>query len=505
MNTESKGLTQKAVQGMVWLLASSGARTGLTVVVVAILARLLNPHDFGLIAVANVVIGFADIFSYFGIGAALVQSRSIEQRHVATGFSSCILLSLAVACLIYILSPFIARFFQMEELTGLLRVLSIVFPLNAVSAICSSILQREFKYRRLASAEVFAYLFGYGSAGILLASLGFGVWALVGATLGLSVFRAVILFVLQPYSLKLKVDRGAFKELVSFGSGFTVANAFNFAASSGDNLVVGRLLGAGALGIYSRAYSMMDMTNNILSNALNSVFFPAVSRVQNEQERLAKALQRGITLTGKVFLPACVVSIILAPELVSVLLGPKWTGVVLPFRILAAGMYFRLGYMVAELLSRGSGRIYSNAWRQGLYAFLVIVGASIGCQWGIKGVSISISLVLGLNFLAMIQLDLSITGLSFGQLYQGITQLCILTAIFGLEVFGAAEICREFQLNPILIIFLCMALVLASLLVMLRFGTKIVLGKDDEWVLEEIGRYFPLQMIFGESVSARKE
>lgn len=496
-DSDKKGLTRKAVEGLALLLASSGARTGLAVLVVAILARLLDPADFGLIAAANIVVGFADILAYFGIGAALIQGESVDKHHIATGFTTCILFSLAVSCLVYVLSPSIAGFIKMAELKPVLRVMCILFPINAVSNVSAAILRREFRFRRLACADLLSYLLGYGSIGVSLAYLGFGVWALVGAGLGLSAFRAVILFALQPYSVDLRISRGSFKKLASFGSGFTIAGIFNFAASNGDNLIVGRFLGAAALGIYSRAYNMMNMSNSVLGNVLDSVFFPAVSRVQDEQERLAKALRRAVTLAGTVFLPVCTGSIILAPELVSILLGPKWTGVVLPFRILAAGMYFRLGFIVAELLARGTGKIYNIAWRQGVYASLVIAGACIGYRWGVAGVALCTSAAIILNFIAMVELALKITGLSFINLFREAFQHLALTAIIGLEVYGVATICRGIQPHAAITLFFSGTAALAAFLILLRFRRGFILGKDGQWLMEQVESYIPMKRFFG--------
>jgi PST family polysaccharide transporter len=491
--TQKKGLARKAVEGMVWLLASSGARAGLSAVVIAILARLLSPSDFGLIAAANIVIGFADIFAYFGIGSALIQGESTEQAHVATGFTACILTSIGVALLTFFLSPLIAQVLNMAELERILRVLCILFPINSVSAICASILQREFNYRKLAVADITAYLIGYGCTGVLLAYLGFGVWALVFAGLGLSLLKASILFSLQPHPLGLTLNRHSLKKLVFYGGGFTVANIFNFTALSADNLIVGRILGAGALGIYSRAFSMMDTTNGLLGGVLNAVFFPAVARIQNDRQQLAGALRRGLTLSGVVFLPVCVASIILAPELVRILLGPKWTGVVLPFRILAAGMYFRLGFITSEILARGSGRVYSNAWRQGLYALLVVLAAWNGCRWGVTGVAFFVTIVIILNFFAMLQLALKITGLSVKRISREACKSCFIAGIIGLEIYCIAHFCREMNVSAVLCVLLSTIFASATFLTLLVKRTDFVFGEDGNWVLKQLDTYLPMR------------
>jgi O-antigen/teichoic acid export membrane protein len=493
-------LTQKATDGTVWLLASFGLRTLIVAVTIAVLARIVTPAEFGLVAAAYVVLGFAELFMHIGLGAALVQRSVLNVEHVRTSFTVCLASSLAVTGVIYALSPLAAQILHMDDLVPIMRVMSFQCPFNVVAHLCSGILMRELKFRQLAITEVWAYLIGYGGIAFVLVHLGFGIWALVGAGIGLAAVRAAILFKLQPYSMALRINFVALKDLIGYGSGTTIADLFNFIARNIDNLLVGRLLGAGALGIYSRAYSMMDMSSTGIGNILNWVFFPSISKVQNERENLAKALKRGITLIGTLFIPVSLTSIILAPELTRLLLGPKWDEVILPFRILAVGMYFRLGYMVVEVLSRGSGNIYGNAWRQVVYAVLVSIGAMVGSRHGVTGVAAGISVALGLNYLIMLNLGLKITGLSLGALYREKIPLLILLAIIGIEVFAAAEIFRRIHLHYLLTLSCCSMLVLITFWTLLRLRTELVLGKDGYWVLEQLGRYVPLEIIFGKRI-----
>src|SRR5262249_14337073 len=154
-------------------------------------------------------------------------------------------------------APAIADFFQNDQVTSVLRVIIIVFPLSGVTVVAESLIRRHLRFRKLVQIEVIAYAISYGIVGISLALLGFGVWSLVGAYIVEEIIKAIALLVAQPHPKKPQFNIKAAQELFSFGAGMTITNIFNYFAVQGDNLIVGRWLGMAALGLYGRAYNLM--------------------------------------------------------------------------------------------------------------------------------------------------------------------------------------------------------------------------------------------------------
>ena len=418
MTTREGGLTARAVGNMAWVAWGSGATALLKVGVLVVLTRLLTPADFGLVSAALVVITFSLNFSQLGLGPALIHRPDLEPRHVSSAFYASIGFGLLVAAAVWLAAPLIAQFFRMEGLTPVVRALGVVFPMTGIATVPESLLQRDLRFRLLANRDVAAYGLGYGVVGVGLALLGWGVWALVLAQLTQVAVRTVILLRASPRLIPARPTWRSFLELMDYGVGQSISRVGVIMANQVDNLVVGRWLGAVRLGEYSRAYQLMSVPTGLLGDVLDKVLFPTMARVQDDPRRLGAAFLQGTAVLALVTLPLGVVSAILAPELIAVAFGARWHGLVAPFQVLALGMMFRTCYRMSDSLSRATGRVYRRAWRQGLFALLVLLGALVGQTWGVTGVATGVLLAFFLNYVSMAQLSLGITQVSWGRFAQ---------------------------------------------------------------------------------------
>ena len=188
-------MSHRTLTGMFWLLSGSGVQALLRVAVIVIMARLLAPADFGLVAGALVFIDFVEVFSDMGLGLVIVQRPELTDKHVRTGFTVSALLGLLFAVGIWFAAPTIASVFRMEGMTTILRVMALVFPVDSLALVASALLQREMQFRRLAGISVVGYVVGYGVVGVTLALVGLGVWALVGAYLAQTLVVSLTLLV----------------------------------------------------------------------------------------------------------------------------------------------------------------------------------------------------------------------------------------------------------------------------------------------------------------------
>jgi O-antigen/teichoic acid export membrane protein len=408
-----RSLTHRTVGSMAWVAWGSGALAVLKILGLVLLTRLLSPADFGVVSAALVVISFSLNFSQLGLGPAVVQRPVLEPRHLSTAFIASLGLGLLVAAIVWISAPAIAQFFRMEQLVPVVRWLALVFPLAGIATVPESLLQRELRFRVLANRDVVAYGLGYGVIGILLAFAGWGVWALVIAQLAQAVIRTGILLGAAPPFLKAWPTWTSFRELMSYGIGQSISRIGVILANQADNIVVGRWLGAVALGYYSRAYQLMAVPTSLLGDILDKVLFPTMARVQDDTRRLGQAYVQGTALLALITLPVGVVAALLAPDLIMVVFGSRWERLVEPFQILVLGITFRTGYRVSDSLSRATGQVYRRAWRQGVFAGLVFLGALIGQQWGLSGVAFGVLAAFLINYLSMAQLSLDIVQISW--------------------------------------------------------------------------------------------
>lgn len=354
--TEEKGsLSKQTFSSALWMFSSSGLQAVLRIAFNAILARLLSPSDFGVVAIATMITGFAELLVQMGVGPALVQTKNITDDHINTGFTFSVLSGFFMAFCFWLINPFIASFFNMPALTSILNVLLWIFPIKMVTKISNSIIQRELLFKKLAGVDVVSYLLGYGLVGITLAYLGYGFTALIWATLMQAAINSALMFYMQPHSVRLRIKVKLLKPLLSYGTNFTLANFFSYMALQADFFVVGKIMGPAALGFYNRAYNLMNNSTAVIGTVMNTVLFASFSRVQDDKKRQESSLSKSYTLLFLLFLPISIFVIILAPELVGILLGNKWNTVIFPFQILAGSMVFRIGYKVGSTFAKGMG------------------------------------------------------------------------------------------------------------------------------------------------------
>ena len=448
MTRKPPSLTHRTVKGMAWTAFGSGAMAVLKILVLVLLTRLLSPADFGVVGAALIVITFSLTFSQLGLGPALVQRPVLEPGHISTAFFASTAFGFLVAAVVWLIAPLLAAFFRMEQLTLVVRWLAVVFPILGLTTVAENLIQRDLRFRLLANTDVIAYAVGYGVVGVSLALLGAGVWALVAAQVSQVCTRSIILLRAAPPLFHPRPTRRWFNELLGFGAGLSAAKAGFTVANQIDNFVVGRWLGAVALGLYSRAFQLMVVPTALLGDVLDRVLFPTMARVQDDPRRLTAAYLRGTAIVVLVTLPVGVVAAILAPELVRVAFGAKWIGLVPVFQVLAMGMMFRTSFRLSDSLSRATGRVYRRAWRQVLFAVLVFLGALIGQRAGVTGVAVGVLAALFLNYVFMAQLALSVGQISWPRYLSCQLPAMRLTAVVGGITYAAISGMRYLECPP---------------------------------------------------------
>ena len=454
--------------------------------VLAILARLILPAHFGLMGIALVVIEFSKLFSQMGVGPCIVQRKDLDEKILSTAFSLSLLMGVFFAGMVVATAPLVEHFFRMPGLATVLRYVSIVFLVNAITVTAQALLQRSMKFKVIAGIEVASYAVGYGMAGIIMAYLGYGIWALVAANLSQAVLAAMLYLLAQPFSKKLSFHIASCKELLYFGTGFTLSKIGNFLAIQGDNLVVGRTLGAVALGVYGRAYNFMVMPSSLFGTALDRSLFPAMARVQDNRPQLATAYLSGTGLIALIALPVSIMMVLLAPEIILVLLGPAWMAAVDPFRILACSLLFRMSYKMSDSLARATGAVYQRAWRQMVYAALVFAGSYIGHFWGLPGVAVAVAIALVANFLLMGQLAIQLTGITWAQLFKAHGNGVALATSTGIVCWVVVGLCRLWQVLPLVTLLFTVAAPALFTTLLLRYQPQLVLGADQRKLMDKL-------------------
>lgn len=436
-------IKQRAINGLFLQQLGVVVQVVLQLVTLAILARLLSPHDFGVFSVATVFANFAGLVSQMGVGPALVQREELQDAHVTTGFTLSVVLGLVFAVLMYLSSPLVAVYYREPVLDAILKFVALTFVISGVATVPVSLMQRRLEFGRFVIVNLASYVIGYCLVSIVMALLGYGIWALVGGTLAQATLRLVLGFALGSNKPKLGFSSLVARDLLTFGGGFTLSRIFNYFATQGDYLVLGRMAGANVLGVYSRAYQLMSVPSSHLGSVLERVMFPVLARTQRDRLLLARYFLVASSGLALVTMTASALLLVTAPEVVTVMLGPQWDEVVGPFRIMAFALFARTGYKLSDSLAKATGNVYNRAVRELVYALMVMVGTWVGYRGGIVGASVAVSLAIIFNWLIGLALSRRILDLSWRDLARAHAK----PAVFGLLTGLVAWIIRRMALG----------------------------------------------------------
>jgi O-antigen/teichoic acid export membrane protein len=374
------------LRGLAWKAASQVFLQGSRVVVAVILARLLAPHDFGLAAMVLVFASLVIVFSDLALGSALVQRPLVSEEDRATVFWTSIgagslftLLGIASA------AP-LARFYGEPEVRRLVIALSLGFFVASLGAVPTALLNRAMAFRALELRQMIATL-GGAAVGITFAVMGFGAWAIIGQQLAVTTGLTALVWIRSPWRPSFRFSVASLRSLSGFSANVFGQRLLYYLHRNTDNLLVGRFLGAAALGVYGLAYNVMLVPFSRLAGPIQEVLFPAFSRLQDEPERMAAAWFRVTRIVAAVAMPSLVGLFVLAPEFVHVVLGPRWHGVVPVLRILVwVGLLQTLQTLNSSImLARDRTKTF---FRFSLFYFAShLVAFVVGVQFGIVGVA----------------------------------------------------------------------------------------------------------------------
>ncbi|HNP17782.1 MAG TPA: lipopolysaccharide biosynthesis protein [Fulvivirga sp.] len=420
-------------KGFKYLLGGSALQSFFRIGITAILARILTPEDFGLLATAMIVTGFADLFVQFGFGQGLVQKKEIDQSDIGTAYTSSLILGVIFCILVLVLSHPLALYFKQPDLERILWLLSIIFPIKSFSQVQFSLLQKNKKFKVLAGRDAFSFVLGYGLISLVLAYFGYGVYSLVWGIIAQSIIYSILLSIGQnQYPLKFTFSKEKFNSLFNFGKNLTYAKIANYFALKGDYFVVSRIMGAENLGYYSRAYGLMNFPHSIIGNVLNTLLFVEFSDSQDNKEKLTSMVRDYLALLFFITGPVSLFAFILAPEIISILLGDQWTNTIIPFRILALVIVFKIGYKITGTLIKGIAKLERYAKIQVIYCFSVLLGAYFGSYYGLAGVALGTNIALIIMFSLLLQMVIENTNYKWIDFFKLVFNSTIYTFIVGI-------------------------------------------------------------------------
>lgn len=475
------------MEGFAWMFAGAGSQALLRIAVLAVLARLLTPTDFGIVGAAMTVVALADIFGTIGIAPAIVQMPQLDRVHVRTAFTVSVLSSFAITALLFSAAATVAGLFQIPAVEPALRILCFVFAIRGLAIVAEAKLQREMRFRSISLIGMASYALGYGAVAIGLAVGGFGIWSLVWGQIAQSLMASLGFIVCSRHAMAPLLHMGALKRLLRFGLGVTLALLGNYVALNADQFIVGRWLGAATLGVYNRAYTILMQPVNLFGAVGDKVLFPALATIQSDQERLARAYCRSVGLIALATIPLSGFLLLFAPECIVLLLGGQWLQVTLPFQILVASLFFRTAYKISTTLLRARGMTYWLASWQWLYAASVCAGAWLGLPYGLEGVAAGIGAAIVITFVLGLLLSRRACALSLRRIAAIIGRYLAVAALINLPLLFLKPLLLPLAWPPILTLAAGGA-VAGAIALTIWFCAPKLLGDEGVWLRSALGR-----------------
>lgn len=488
-------LGQRAARGAATTLAAQGLRIIVQSASLVLLSRLLSPEDFGLVASVTAFTGFADILRDFGLSSAAVQAKRLTGAQRSNLFWLNSATGVLAAGLVLACAVPIADLYHEPRTIDITRALALVFVVDGLANQFRAEVNRRLQFGRLAIADVGSQT-AAGIVAITLAAIDPGTAALIAMPITQAVVELVILLFAARWRPGWPQRGAQMRPLLSFGISLFFVQLLTYGSRNADNVTVGKRFGASALGIYSRAFQLLELPLNQLSGPITSVALPVLSRLQDDYTRLLAFVRRGQNLLMQITLLALTVAAAQAPVLVPGVLGEQWRASVPIFQILAVGGVFQTSGYATYWLYLATGNSAANLHYSLIIRPLTVLCIVVGSVWGVTGVAwgFTVSLVAAWPF-GLWSVGRA-TGISTGSLFWPCVRTMVCYGAAGLASSVASAVVVE---NPLLRLVLGLGVLLGVL------GALFVLIPSFRASVRDVFSAVQLLRSGGEQVSASPE
>ena len=412
MDTDSSSLARRTGSAAGFRLAGNLANVLLGLLLGVILARLLSPVEFGIFGIGLGITSFVEIVGSIGIFQALVQRKTIERQDEATAAILQTGGALLLAGILVLAGPAIEVFFGMPGLGPLVQFQSLILVINALGLVPNSRLTRRLAFNRLTAIDVFTRAVG-GILSIFLAFRGVAALSLAFGSIATGVCRTCLLWVFAPGRVPILFQLQSAKNLLGYGTGILFIRICNDLAHRMDVLIIGQRLGADVVGLYQRAYHLVRLPLYQFTGAVNTVLFPAMAGLQDENDRFRRGFLGSVGLTSMLAFPVLTLFWTTADLLIPLLYGPAWTGTVPILMSLGFVGYLRIVNNPNGLVTQARGRVVAEAACQAVFVILTVLFVYLGTYFGVQGVVFGIGAASLVFLIMMTRVALSIASISF--------------------------------------------------------------------------------------------
>ena len=466
-------LTAQTASGLSWSYLSVVVLVVANLLYTATISRLLDPVAFGFMAMANLVVLFTQFFARMGLASALVQKADLSNEEIRAASTAGFVLGAACLAVAWVLAPLISGLFRAPALTPILRTVSLSFMFVGWSMTGLGLLRRELRFRELSMITMGTYVLGYLVVGVGLALLGAGVWSLVAAGLVAVATRAVWQYAVLPHPVRPVLRWAPYRTVCGYGMRLAGAHLMDYVGGNLDTFTVARVASTAVVGQYSRAYYLVFAPLvSYVSQALTSVLFSSLSRIQDDKARLRRAYLSVLSLGCLVLFPLCAGMAVAAREVVLVVLGPQWTLAIglVPWFAFAGGCH--VASQVSQSLAEARAELNRSLAVQVSYLLALGVLLLVALGFRARGIWVIGAAVAGaelLRYLGYLGLMRKILGLTAARVAQSHVPAAFTSAAAVLAIVAVQHVLAD--RTPVLGLFAAeLAAGALALALCIRFG-----------------------------------
>ncbi|MEZ5039070.1 MAG: lipopolysaccharide biosynthesis protein [Saprospiraceae bacterium] len=399
-----------------------------------VLARLLYPKDFGLVAMATIFLGFAEIFKDFGITTAIIQKINITKNELSSAFWFNLITGSIMALLVLIGAKWLAFFYREPDLIFVIYVLAINFFLSSLSLVHFALLIKSLDFKKLFLISVISEIISAGLA-IYFAMYGWGFWSILIKILSRTCLQLVLLWGFSNWKPQFWFSKKEIQPLIRFSLPLVGTQSMNYWVRKIDDLLVGKLLGNQALGIYDRSYAFLTLPLGQIKGVIGKVALPFFSIIQSDPIQVRWYFLKMTRIVGLISFPFMLGLYFVADDLVFVLLGEYWMPTVGPLKIFALTGIFQSVIVLIGVLFISQGKTKLQ-FRLGVFtSFVGIVSLVIGLNWGLEGVAWGLFVATIINLGPNIYFAGSIVGINILEWFSNLKEVALSSLLLFLWLY----------------------------------------------------------------------
>lgn len=387
-----------SVRGAVVTIAAQGIKFVLQTGSTAVLARLLTPADFGLIAMVEFFTAFIIMFKDLGLSMATIQKKDITHEQISSLFWINVVFSVLLMFITIAISPLVARFYNEPRLTMITIAIGCTLIIGGLNPQHMALLNRQMRFISIAVINIVSLACGIVAA-IIGALLGLSYWSLILLTIVQGIVSVIMVWSISGWRPGRPVAGSGVKSMLAYGGNITASNILGYFIRNVDNAIIGHNLGSASLGIYTKSYGLLLLPISQFNSPMQKVIIPALSRLQEEPKQYRRFYLQALATIALVTMPMVAFLFVSIDEIVDILLGNKWQAVVPAFRWLGLAAFLGAINIAPGTLFTTLGRTGTQLRLTLFTAPIIITGFLIGVHWGINGVAASVSITWSAMFI----------------------------------------------------------------------------------------------------------